>query len=219
MPNAYNVKNLAQRAGRSTKPFHQAYYFFNSNATRRIPAFITTPDLYYMNRTLTQSRNNGQIRQRLINLTGGEARARRVVTNALIARQRCFSTNRACKTQGHEHQIRFFEKLQKALGAGPMTNRGHIPNGNYRRYVQLEQLIKTRMAKNLFRNQGRYNQVKRKQNLLMNHIRTSTNLANQLNRFPPNVRNNPEIMNTLKYTNRNLKNAILRFLQTRALMT
>lgn len=97
MPNAYTTK-LAGRAGRPIPIYHQAYYFFNTN-NNKVPAFITTPDMYYMNSNLRTRTNTGFLKQRLVNLTGGaphgEARARRMVSNTLHHRRLNHATQSA----------------------------------------------------------------------------------------------------------------------------
>lgn len=235
MPNAYNVKNLALRTGRATPSYHHAYYFFNTNSLK-VPAFITTPNLYYMN--ISNSRmSNQNIKQRLINLTGGppygEARARRMVTNALQERQRRYNTElkkferlqrRGLPTpgavytaSGHVRQIRFYERLQRALGQGPITSNRKAINNNTRINKRLEELIKIRMANTKkIKDPARYRQIKQRQKLLLNHINASKRLSNALRVHPSNwkLRNNQWLINTAA-TNNSLRPVIKRFLETR----
>jgi hypothetical protein len=237
MPNSYNVKNLASRLGRATPSYHHAYYFFNKS-NNKIPAFITTPNLYYMN--ISSRMSNQNVKQRLINLTGGppygESRARRMVTNALQERQRRYTKElntirrlqeRGLPTpepvytaSGHVGQIRFYERLQRALGQGPITNNRKTMNNNTRINKKLESLIRIRMANTKkIKNPSRYRQIKEKQNLLLNHINASKKLSNALRVHPSNwrLRNNQWLINTVANpaTNNSLRSVIKRFLETR----
>lgn len=204
MPNAYTTK-LAGRAGKPVPIYHQAYYFFNTN-NNKIPAFIITPDMYYMNSNLRTRTNTGFLKQRLVNMTGGaphgEARARRMVNNALHYRRinhathsanersRMASFNRRLRAglvragetykpqysiKGHQAQINFYNKLRRALGAGPMTNRSNpnLNNNNNRINQALQLLIKQRL-KNFpkrLSETSRYNAIRRRQNLLDTYIK------------------------------------------------
>jgi hypothetical protein len=235
MPNSYNVKNLALRTGRATPSYHHAYYFFNKN-NNKVPAFITTPNLYYMNIPVSGMRNRN-IKQRLINLTGGppygEARARRMVTNALQERQRRYTKELGKITRlterglpipkpvytanGHVRQIRFYEILQRALGQGPITNNRKTMNNNTRINKKLENLIRIRMANTTkIKNPSRHRQIKERQKLLLNHINASKRLSNALRVHPSNwrLRNNQWLINTAA-TNNSLRSVIKRFLETR----
>ena len=235
MPNVYNVKNLALRTGRATPSYHHAYYFFNKN-NNKVPAFITTPNLYYMNIPVSRMRNRN-IKQRLINLTGGppygEARARRMVTNALQERQKRYrnevrkfesllrrglpTPDAVYTANGHVGQIRFYERLQRALGQGPITNNRRAINNNTRINKKLENIIRIRMANTRkIKDPDRHRQIKERQKLLLNHINASKRLSNALRVHPSNwrLRNNQWLINTAA-TNNSLRSVIKRFLETR----
>lgn len=225
MPNAYNVRN-AGRPARRTLRHHSIFHFFNTN-NLRTPAFSMTPDLYFMNTVLKNRRSSQRnIRNKLIELMGGrnhhgEARARRVLSNT-IASRRLEITNREGNSTfnkgKHENQVRFYEKLSRAIGQGAMTPFVSIngiinPNGSTNRRINqtLVQLIKRRTEH--LKNVRKFQRVLARQQLLKNHISASKNLSNKLvrNGITPN---NAELRN-LSTRNNNLGRAVQRFFTTR----
>jgi hypothetical protein len=186
MPNAYAVKNLAGRPSRPTPIFHRAYYFFNGT-NRRIPAFITTPDMYFMNRILKNSTNRRVLKQKLVELTGGEpygeARSRRMINNTLNERRRIHANPPSrYNTKSHQTQINFYTKLRSALGNGNKPHARFLHPSNRRINAALQLIIKQRMknAPSKLSEVPRYNAIRTRQNLLMRHIKNSKILSNKL---------------------------------------
>lgn len=225
MPNAYNVRQAGRRA-KPTLRHHNIFHFFNTN-NLRTPAFSMTPDLYFMNAVLKSRRSSSQnIRNKLIELMGGqnhhgEARARRVLSNTIASRRLEIERrkhNRTFNRDEHERQVRFYEKLSRAIGQGAMTpfvsiNGINNPNGSTNRRINqtLVQLIKSRTER--LRNVRRVQKVLARQQLLKNHISASKNLSNKLarNGITPN---NAELRN-LSTRNNDLGRAVQRFFTTR----
>lgn len=224
MPNAYVIKAIGRHARRAPD-YHQPYYFFNSNYYT--PAFITTPNLYYMNQGLKSSTNARFIKQRLADLTGGapygEARARRMVNNTL--RQRTAEMQRprhGYNIESHQRQIKFYQKLRNALGNGNMTVPVNQNVNNKRINNFLVALIKKRLTdypKHLS-NINKYNQITIRQKLLLNHSKASKNMLNRLvakNIRPANVTN--ITLANLSTQRNNLGQAIRDFFRTKAALS
>ena len=219
MPNAYAVKNLAGRPSRPIPIFHRAYYFFN-RTNPRIPAFITTPNMYFMNRSLKNSTNRRFLKKRLVELTGGEphgeARSRRMINNTLNERRRIHANPpRRYNARSHQNQINFYNKLRRALGNGNTPHAGFLHPNNRRINAALQLLIKQRMknAPSKLSEIPRYNAIRARQNLLLRHIKNSKILSNKLvrNRLTPN---NTQLRN-LSTRRNHLGSAIRAFLNSR----
>lgn len=118
MPNTYFTTGPPGSKGKQ----HMTYYFFN-NANPFETMFITTPSMYYTNKLMKrQHANPGIIRNKLIAMSGGgpkgEARARRMVSNALEVR----TGSAARRNAGHAGQVAVYRRWLHALGNGPKTN-------------------------------------------------------------------------------------------------
>lgn len=229
MPNAYTIK-LGGRPARPEPIYHRGYYFFNTNR-KNVPAFITTPNLYFMNSNLQRLINSGSnrlIREKLVQLTGGaphgESRARRMVNNALQQRIRNHRIKKREELErvrvrsgqryniaAHERQIKFYNNLRIALGNGNMTREARLPNNNKRINLVLQQRIKSRQSK--LDNRTKYNAVRQRQRLLENHIKTSTNLGTILYREGINPHNTN--LNSMKHRRNAVGSAVREFLRTR----
>jgi hypothetical protein len=163
-----------------------------------------TPDMYFMNAVLKSRRSGpGNIRNTL-----GSRRAE-------IVRH---EGNRTFNKKSHENQVRFYEKLSRAIGQGAMTPFASInginnPNGSNNRRINqvLVQLIKARTER--LKNVTRFQKVLERQQLLKNHINASKNLSNKLTRN--GITPNNAGLRNLSTRNNNLGRSVQRFFTTR----